>query len=611
MTRRRILSLASASVFALLSAAAAGAQEITRGDMVVLGQGWDVDARRLFYNEAQGSPIIPLAWFLALEQPGETQALFQENTYLAGFGLIPEAPHERNPHGLPIGLTEDRGLIGPERMLGMNCAACHVGVLEANGTAFLVDGAPANFDFMAFMDALDLAMVETLSDEATLERFAARLSRPVDAVRRRLAFTVRERDNWRQRNVPELPPGPGRVDALGVILNQVTAYYTRRPDNARTPDAPVSYPFLWGAPYLTHVQYNGVAPNEGAGALARNVGQVLGVFGEVSLVSASLPPGYASSVSLGPLGDLEGTLETLTPPTWEGMAARGALPAIDEAAAARGERVYAQTCLACHALMDGEDPGPLAETPISMEDVGVLGTDPTAAWNFTRRLAYAGPLAGKPTLYAAGEPLCEEAFASDLLVHVTLGVLANEAASHARQVGGSVIRGIGRNVSRWLGIGGEAEDLSAEAADIDAIEAMGDFTRSEDAGYGESKEILESITAGQPAPRHVSDGCGHVERPAQYRGRPLNAVWATGPFLHNGSVPTLAALLMDPADRPDRFYVGARRFDPVALGFESGPGDGRVLYDTSFPGNSNAGHAYGVELTDAQKRDLLEYMKTL
>jgi hypothetical protein len=97
----------------------------------------------------------------------------------------------------------------------------------------------------------------------------------------------------------------------------------------------------------------------------------------------------------------------------------------------------------------------------------------------------------------------------------------------------------------------------------------------------------------------------------QYLARPLQGVWATAPYLHNGSVPTLWHLL-HPAQRPAKFVVGNREYDPAKLGYSTG-GSGWT-FDASQPGNGNAGHAserYGANLTEDQKAALLEYLKTI
>ena len=67
-------------------------------------------------------------------------------------------------------------------------------------------------------------------------------------------------------------------------------------------------------------------------------------------------------------------------------------------------------------------------------------------------------------------------------------------------------------------------------------------------------------------------------------------VWATAPFLHNGSVPTLYDLLSPVAERPKKFWLGSLDFDPAKLGYASHRQTGLFALDTSLKGNSNAGH---------------------
>ena len=106
-----------------------------------------------------------------------------------------------------------------------------------------------------------------------------------------------------------------------------------------------------------------------------------------------------------------------------------------------------------------------------------------------------------------------------------------------------------------------------------------------------------------------------------YANQPLDGIWARAPYLHNGSIPTLADLLEPPDRRPKEFYRGYDVYDPVRVGFVSTVaaenGHNFFLYRTvddqgnPIAGNSNSGHAYGTELPEAAKHDLLEYLKTL
>jgi len=127
----------------------------------------------------------------------------------------------------------------------------------------------------------------------------------------------------------------------------------------------------------------------------------------------------------------------------------------------------------------------------------------------------------------------------------------------------------------------------------------------------------------------------------QYRARPLNGVWATAPYLHNGSVPSLYWLLKPAAERPQKFCIGARDFDPEQVGYRVVAGEapkcnkGETLFSTTEPetllsttkpgplhGNSALGHSLegagsgepgvvGRALRDDERKDLIEYLKTL
>jgi hypothetical protein len=98
-----------------------------------------------------------------------------------------------------------------------------------------------------------------------------------------------------------------------------------------------------------------------------------------------------------------------------------------------------------------------------------------------------------------------------------------------------------------------------------------------------------------------------------YESRVLSGVWATAPYLHNGSVPNLWELMKPPAERITTFKVGSRAFDPVNVGYaidESPFRNGTFTVDPSN-GNGNGGHDYGKGLTEQERWSIIEYMKTL
>jgi hypothetical protein len=109
----------------------------------------------------------------------------------------------------------------------------------------------------------------------------------------------------------------------------------------------------------------------------------------------------------------------------------------------------------------------------------------------------------------------------------------------------------------------------------------------------------------------------HFRKTFGYANMPLDGLWLRGPFLHNGSVPTVRDLLEPLSGRPAVFYRGYDVYDPVKLGFVSNvekEGERRYFkFDTSTPGNTNTGHVgkrFGTDLVAADKDALVEFLKT-
>ena len=100
----------------------------------------------------------------------------------------------------------------------------------------------------------------------------------------------------------------------------------------------------------------------------------------------------------------------------------------------------------------------------------------------------------------------------------------------------------------------------------------------------------------------------------QYNAVFLDGIWLRAPYLHNGSVPTLADLLKIPAERPTLFWRGYDLYDPATIGFVSNGARAEELgtrYDVNERSNGNGGHLYGTTLSQGDKDSLLEYLKLL
>ncbi len=134
---------------------------------------------------------------------------------------------------------------------------------------------------------------------------------------------------------------------------------------------------------------------------------------------------------------------------------------------------------------------------------------------------------------------------------------------------------------------------------------------------GTDPERLNSFTAELVAKMNTI-GTGtpwkfsHFRKTDGYANLPLDGIWLRAPYLHNGSVPTLRALLF-PEERPAVFHRGYDVYDWQRVGFVAEGPDAEkegVRFDTSLRGNSNAGHLYGQELTAADREALIEFLKT-
>ena len=272
-------------------------------------QGWTASERTAWYWGTQGSRLMPMAWFTALEQAsGEARFASMEN--LAGFGFL--TPPENSPSPLPIGFSADQqadtafrvtgirwyaGQAGgdktAEKWVGLNCAACHTARMSYGETTLTIDGGPNLLDFQSFIEELDAAIAATKSDSAKWDRFATKVLSGKDTPGNRAKLDIAYAGllAWQQKtaamNQTPLRYGFGRLDAVGHILNKILMFTGAPASAGNASNAPVSYPFLWGIANQDRVQWNGIARNSRFalpgdpfeyGALGRNTGEVVGVF---------------------------------------------------------------------------------------------------------------------------------------------------------------------------------------------------------------------------------------------------------------------------------------------------------------------------------------------
>ncbi|MDR3387854.1 MAG: di-heme-cytochrome C peroxidase [Rudaea sp.] len=508
----------------------------------------------------------------------------------------------------------------------------------------------------AFGPTLVASMLATWSSPWKFDRFARkvigqRYPEGKSALHEELWNTIKafatQGQNSPLRHLYPVQEGFGRTDALGRIANTVFGDHLAA-DNYQDATAPVSYPYLWNIWKFDWVQYNGSVKEP----LARNIGEALGVGAVIRLTDTygnPVPAGerYVTSVNLPNLDRIEHTLQKLTPPRWP----EDLLGPIDQNLAARGKVLFESHCRGCHgphvadrAKQVASAPGkPSADTEWMIEviPVGHIGTDPSEADGFMRRhydLTRAGLT--REELSRLLRPLLVRNLARDVRLRLEEVIAARRAkdadpgrlpellaaypdpdADATPAIASASFAAIAKDLG-----GVAALDASAPPPgefcdpDCQTQALLSDVTRGETLldqqlngidvsrlTEGEGLNVLGLlIKAKYFADNNVSyerqqclGGFGILDLPQQiagYKPRPLEGVWATPPFLHNGSVPNLYQMLVPPGQRSTRFFVGRRDYDSKYMGYASVPADPNEAdgfwFDTGTTGNHNTGHAF-------------------
>jgi hypothetical protein len=604
---------ATAILAIILSAFAA---ELAAEPFIDLDQNWNETDRNDWYDATQGSRLLPASWLEALEQPDSTN-LFLADDHIAKFRYLPR------PGQLPVGFVRDRssdelsaikvrwrpGQTANEQWIGFNCSACHTSEITYQGKHMRVEGGPALADFQGFIETLNRSLIQTRDDPGKFDRFARRvLAKDNDKAPypQRLKTALSQLIDWQLKiermNATSLRYGFGRLDAFGHIYNKVVLVAHRGDASEGKPsDAPVSYPFLWNVPQQTSLQWNASAPNHivlrkpafgqpvDVGALGRNIGEVIGVFGDIRVTPRSGPPisGYKSSINVKSLVSLEQMLTRLRPPAWPAV-----FGAPDASSVATGKQLFEARCQTCHAPLDRADlTSTIAIKQSFLGDVGEENrTDPAMSCNAYSKRAHTGVLEGTSVHYNKGAQLEDEAAVAEMLAATVFGAITNKM--------GAVLTSV---TASFFGVQPRPEVVPGQ--------------------YGSTRKAVRKRATRKRtlSPEEAVQECLNAREGGKaYKARPLNGIWATAPYLHNGSVPTLHDLLLPPGERSKSFHVGSREFDPANVGFVTAPNaDNTFLFETQdrsgkiIPGNSNAGHDYGSGLQEKDRQDLLAYLKTL
>jgi hypothetical protein len=646
-----------------------------------LDQGWSTDDRHWFHHVSQGTKTfpVPYAWFVALEQPRihlfSPAGLLSDSDYLERFGFIPspksihadkatllrygyvdssDVPASTqssegkwpvdNSDGLPVGFARLAGATDPGTgvaqadLIGLTCAACHAGSIHYKGTSIRYDGGPAMVNLLKLEQVTGLAVAYTLLVPGRFNRFATRVLGDGATAAERAdlkkglsdagAFVKAQAtvlaELYKRTNQQDSEEGYGRLDALNRIGNQV--FYTDMvlsgvtvsENNMHLRDAPVSFPPIWTVPWLWWAQYDGSIEQP----LIRNAGEALGVSALINLSPDTAPEAlFRSSVAVENLHSIETMLRGPNPfeqtpkgfaglksPRWPSeMFPDDPAWKIDPSRVSRGRAIYAEICAECH-LGPVNDPafdtqfpdknfwssneshwkkdgdGPVLDEV--QKGVGGMGTDPGQAHVLMlRTVELPGFLDIDPARDLGKLWGCTDIPASST-TEMPFALALMDV--------------VDRTNRKWMTDKGLSDD-------------------QQKALWGSRKNCPNPVSAKQ----------------THYRVRPLNGVWATAPYLHNGSVPSLYWMLKPAAERPTQFCMGTRDFDPQQVGFRVEAGEkpacrhGETLFSavnsdgSPTPGNSVLGHSLegtpgpgkpgviGRLLTEDERYELIEYLKTL
>jgi hypothetical protein len=538
------------------------AAQASTGKVILLDQGWTPEIRESYYHISQGTTVLPYDIFLSLEAAG-SQELFRSDANSERYGLTPDPPNPQwNPDGLPIGLGKTVTPDGPWKGedVGINCATCHNTELFYQGKRVRIDGGVGNhFDLEAYIFALDDAMQETSKDSAKFARLVARMGASSADAKSDLhkRFETNADRIHSFRTRVLLTPYPWGPSRMDAIGMIVDRVTSIAPGIPQNWFAPLA---PTKPPFLWNSPQGTWTQWRGVqqDPIDRNLTETMGVFMSMNLTARSPEQGlFDSNARLKNLEEIEGWLNHLAPPKWP----EEAFGKIDRAKAAQGKKLFEARCAECH-----------NSYPYTW----------TAPNKYGKRFLEVGLV---PESYVDTDPMQFE----ELRPYVATAQLA--------------------------------PNLPGPLKDKDLV-PQGELY------YGLSMMILRTaLSKIDQTPEQAVEMHGYRELPVprpspvpHYKAAPRDGVWATPPFMHNGSVPNLYEMLVPAAQRTKKFYLG-RDFDPVKVGVDTSGKSGTYLVDTTLIGSSNRGHSFenaplgngviGPLLTEEERWALVEYLKSI
>jgi len=604
------------------------------------------------------------------------QNKFVNNEYLLKFGFIrSEKDDTNNPDGLPIGFAKTysqniKGIKRQTETIGLTCAACHTShFIHDNGMTgpveYIVEGGPATTDLGLLQKALSASIGQTILSSKILifdgrfDRFARNVLgkeySPTTKISLSKEFLSVVKAQLQGSDVIQVTEGFSRLDALNRIGNEVFSDSINRPENYTPINAPVNYPHLWTAPWFDWVQYDASV----MGPLIRNVGEAMGVKAFLDVKSPPSSNRFSSSIPVENLVWMEEFLSGDQPNQELGFSGlkepKWLLSKIDVEKQQQGRLVYEAHCQGCHLpVLTSEKiwqkkyfdkiawsnlgaPMQSEEKVLQLHVIPLkqIGTDKMQAGVMINRTvdtsgAEVGTVSDKTYGLEMASNICvrdPNEIAKQQNLEALYPYDVNYYSNKPTELNDYPL------VTQWISDGANVPFGYALASTVDkAIDAW--FIRS-----GVNNPQLQQKIKGN-RPNCIQAGGG-------YKARPLNGVWATAPFLHNGSIATIKDLICPANDQRPRFVqLGNLNYDDKNLGlkqpenyqelaleyYDKGlqyDNENYFILDSEVLGNLNTGHHFSNQYDvnkpywsqksgvigpkiDEKKCDvLLEYLKTI
>lgn len=581
--------------------------------LVDYSNGLSAAERERYYHLAEGSEVLPLAWVKAVKSVA-TNRLFMQD--LERFGLIPDPD---NPDGLAVGMTGaptmDTRLFGV-RMMGLNCAACHVNEVTYAGRRIRIDGAPALFFADAFKAELKGSLEHTLKDPVEFIAFLRRLRRehephnphlPAEAARtatqvlqasphpdsaaaaqhggRNPLHWVHQAIEAERRRPPvdmlvglHVSPVGGR--AAPRLPEPLTAEHAQRTAAALVPDdAHPSTLFGRGVQDVEHFISDVILTYRLLKARVHSFRRIAPV-----VPGSTGGPGRVDAFDVArnvlfPRDSVPTTAPVSYPFLW-GFAKQNWLHYDGNTNSVMqrniGQAIGVGAVYDSTTLISTLNPRNLYELEGLSRKIESPRWPEEVFGRIDREKASRGE-----ALFQANCQSCHNAQAPDPLF-----AAGPTGTDSMRLVNFGKPMSDGRYFLEWAGPA--LDGLATQAYRVNRVPA-------------DTVQMMNRTQDGDSITWRTT---------GKWSSRPLNGIWATAPYLHNNSVPTLYHLLLPAAQRPKSFVVGHREYDPRRLGFnEKGSGPLAWTFHTDSIGNSNTGHEYGTRLSEAERMDLLEYLK--